>query len=424
MDCEELQALEAALAFFDDCDGITKLSSGHSSDDSSSSVHDVSIADAAVKPSHNEKKCRRRQLSADAQEFARVKAKLEVPGRNRSRDLQKLELLQLRVEAATLQDQVEELDQGDNSGNNFSALLAEDVHTSLIRQATQMRLGAWQGLAKKQKKLRKEAETENVHLRGLIEAQLKTIKTLQRLFQKQVVAKQSPCLTRWFNVNVIPSSPSDEMVVLNQLSNSLSKLYGNTDRVLQLNGLETIRSPFLQTNTQPLSPSKTRIEFLKCDILPFDYRAVAKALMDKMASSYEGEEDKHIPPALRKCVVARATTLELEERVKIQYRFTGIKYAEHKREVIVLSGQNELLEVFGVAVDGIRYHENTWCVLSEVSSGVCLLQLCIGATLEAKQVLETRREFVAKVCELVAHLAQEMFGSVLKEIEHNLLKAK
>ncbi|KAG1712873.1 hypothetical protein DVH05_000608 [Phytophthora capsici] len=418
MSGDELQALEVALAFFDDCDDVTELSSGHSSDDRSSSVDDFPIV--VVKPSHNGKKCPRRQLSADVQEIARVKAKLEVPGRNRSRDLQKLELLQLRVEAAKLQDRVKELKALGRSRVNNSSV-SEDAHTNL---ALQTRLGAWQGLTKKQKKLRKEAETENSHLREMIETQLKTIKTLKRLFQKQVLTKQSPHLTRWFNVNVISKSPSDEMEILNHLSSSLSKLFGDTDRVLQLNGLGTIRSPFIQINSQPLSPSKTLIEFLKCDVLPFDYRVLANALMSKMASNYESEEDKHVPPALKRSVVARATTLELEERAKIQYRFTGIKYAEHNREVIVLSGQNDILEVFGVAVDGIRYLEKTWCILSEVSPGVCLLKFCFGATLEANQVLESRRDFTDKVCELVAHLAQEMIESTQKDTEHSLLKTK
>lgn len=127
----------------------------------------------------------------------RVKAKLAVPGRNRSRDLQKLELLQLRVDAAALQERVRELQCAKEKQvvdhHSLGSLAADN--TSLIRRADGMRLDAWQGLAKRQRKLRKDAQSENKYLRELVESQLKTIKTLKRLFRKQTSWKVNSIIT-------------------------------------------------------------------------------------------------------------------------------------------------------------------------------------------------------------------------------------
>ncbi|ETO70472.1 hypothetical protein F444_13046 [Phytophthora nicotianae P1976] len=424
MNTDELNALEATLAFFDTCDGVvTEFSSGHSSDESSHSVHNMSaetITDVAVGLLTNSSNPRG-HVSAEAEEIVRVKAKLEVPGRNRSRDLQKLELLQLRVEAEALQQRVEELQflNGDIE-NPLTALITGT--SSWSQRSDEIRRGAWQGMAKRQKKLRKEAESENEQLRGLVESQLKTVKTLKRLFYKQGMAKINPGLSRGLNASIISDGPSQEYKVLEKLSRNLSDLFSDTDSVFESNGLRAISSPFLQVNKQPLSAANTRIDLLKCDVLPFEYRTVAKIFADKMASNFESEEDKHIPSNLKENVVARATTLELEQ-LKIQFRFTGYKYAEVKREVIVLSGQNKLLEAFGVAVDGIRYQEKSWCILSEMSPGVCLIQLCISVTLEAKPLVDGRRGFVNKLCELLAGFKQDMFDSVQQEVERDLLRA-
>ncbi|KAF1773481.1 hypothetical protein GQ600_17626 [Phytophthora cactorum] len=85
MDGDELQALEAALAFLDDCDG---------------GVGGFLIINTVSSAA---------RLSADGAEILRIKAKLAIPGRNRSQDLQKQELLELRVEVSRLQERVDEL---------------------------------------------------------------------------------------------------------------------------------------------------------------------------------------------------------------------------------------------------------------------------------------------------------------------------
>ncbi|ETK81894.1 hypothetical protein L915_12637 [Phytophthora nicotianae] len=277
----------------------------------------------------------------------------------------------------------------------------------------------------RQKRLRNEAESENEYLRRLIQTQIKTIKSLKRMFHKEALTKRTfSGLSRWINPIFVPEGPGHDFELLEQMSGSLSDLFFNTERVFQSNGLSSIPSPFSQVNTRPLSSSNTRIELLKCDVLPFDYRAIAKTFMDKLVTDYETEEEGNHIPANLKQKAARVFTLDIEDDVmKLQLRFMAVKYTEEKREVIVFTGQDELLEVFGFAVDGIKLEERTWCVLSEVSPGVCLLQLCITVTVEAKPIRRGYRDFVNKVCELIARFEQESFASLQKDAKDVLLRA-
>ncbi|KAG4046445.1 hypothetical protein PC123_g18180 [Phytophthora cactorum] len=154
MDGDELQALEAALDFLDDCDGgVGGFLSDPSTDDSGSRMPVSSAA----------------RLSADGAEILHIKAKLAIPGRNRSRDLQKQELLELRVEVSRLQERVDEL------RSSARAVYSEKDYTSRAKKvpgaltgcAGEVLLDAWRGLAKKQKRLGRDAENENEYLREL-----------------------------------------------------------------------------------------------------------------------------------------------------------------------------------------------------------------------------------------------------------------
>ncbi|KAL3670637.1 hypothetical protein V7S43_003829 [Phytophthora oleae] len=299
---EEFMALEATLAFFDDGRGDESFSSDHSSDDSAS----VS----------------------------------ESGGRNRSRDLQKLELLQLRVEAAALQENLTKL-----------------RHSSLDRRHDTIALDVWRCLAKKQKRLRGDAERLNEELRVVYAKQIETMKALKRIFRKQAEEKRSACILRNFFVNAYFDVEKDAVLVIKQLSSTLGKVFADTDCVFRLNGLDAITSPFSKTNTHPLSATSTHIEVLKCGVLPFDFRAVADAFYGKLTAGCGliKVENVNTSNAQVQDVIARAFTVEVEERVKIQYRDAAFRYSEHNREVIVLAGQNLLMEAFGVALDGMSF---------------------------------------------------------------------
>ncbi|ETK81845.1 hypothetical protein F441_16507 [Phytophthora nicotianae CJ01A1] len=420
MNCEELEALEAVLAFVNARDDTTDLSPSHSTDASSYSVPIVPDDAVWLSEVTSDKKGICEPTSAVKQEIVRLKEMIKIPGRNRSRDLQKLETLQLQMEAEELQQRIQEL--------RYTKMPVDEelLHpsTGTIQRPDGGRLDAWLGLAKRQKRLRNEAESENEYLRGLVQSQMKTIKKLKRLFHNQTVAKKFPSLVRRMIPTFVPDNGDHGLKVLERLGSSLNDLFLETDHVFQSNGFSSISSPFSQVNSQPLSSSSTRIEVLKCDVLPFDYRTLAKAIMRNLASDYTSDgKGKHIPPNLDMKVAARVDTLVIEELMKIQLRYMAVRHAEDNREVIVLTGQDELLEVFGVAVDGIKLQERSWCVLSAMSPGVCLLQMCMTVTVQAQPLLKDRREFTNKVCDLIARFEQEMSDSSLKEVEHELLHA-
>ncbi|KAG2774111.1 hypothetical protein Pcac1_g15098 [Phytophthora cactorum] len=109
------------------------------------------------------------RLSADGAEILRIKAKLAIPGRNRSQDLQKQELLELRVEVSRLQERVDELRSSARvvySEKDYTSR-AKKVPGTLTGCAGDVLLDAWRGLAKKQKILGRDAENENEYLREL-----------------------------------------------------------------------------------------------------------------------------------------------------------------------------------------------------------------------------------------------------------------
>ncbi|ETI41863.1 hypothetical protein F443_12933 [Phytophthora nicotianae P1569] len=382
MNVEELKALEETLAFFDTPDDpFTRFSSGHSSDESSYNVSAVTDDELVRSGSRSKPNEIHDGANAIKQEIARLKTMLKTA------DLQQ-RLEELRYsKRATTENSLEPL-----AGN-----------AGCFQRSDETRLAAWHGLAMRQKRLRNEAESENEYLRRLIQTQIKTIKSLKRMFHKEALTKRTfSGLSRWINPIFVPEGPGHGFELLEQMSGSLSDLFFNTERVFQSNGLK----------------------LLKCDVLPFDYRAIAKTFMDKLVTDYETEEEGNHIPANLKQKAARVFTLDIEDDVmKIQLRFMAVKYTEEKREVIVFTGQDELLEVFGFAVDGIKLEERTWCVLSEVSPGVCLLQLCITVTVEAKPIRRGYRDFVNKVCELIARFEQESFASLQKDAKDVLLRA-
>ncbi|KAG6618831.1 uncharacterized protein IUM83_01065 [Phytophthora cinnamomi] len=293
--------------------------------------------------------------------------------------------------------------------------------SGMVRRADVILLEACENLAKRQLMLRREAEHENENLRELVKGHVKTVKTLKRLFQRQNIDK-IPRSAWLFNVRT-HTNADNTFSVLQQLSGTLGDVFGDTDRVFRSNGLSVIRTPFSRQNTQLLSTSTAYIEILKCDLLPFDFRVLGKALMGGMATNLENSEEKYLQSQFQDSVVARATTAEVNGHIKIRYRLTGTNYHEQKREVIVVSGNHELLELFGEAVDSVCCQEKTWCVLTEESPGLCRLQLCMGITLQIPQLSKGTRPFFNRACEMLATLYQKMFESVTSGIEQALLAA-
>ncbi|ETN16830.1 hypothetical protein PPTG_05931 [Phytophthora nicotianae INRA-310] len=186
---EELKTLEAALSLIDDSGNDAARSDNMENSVDLSDPHEVEAFAGPVFQASKAEVCKDNICSSpDTQEILRLKAKLSVPGRNRSRDLQKLEVLQLRVEAAALLQRVDEL-----KGKRDTPVIAVATvrgfpvgNSGLIKR---VRLDAWQNLAMKHKKLRLEAEAENQSLREQYANQLKTVRMFKKLILKQASLK-------------------------------------------------------------------------------------------------------------------------------------------------------------------------------------------------------------------------------------------
>ncbi|KAG3142531.1 hypothetical protein C6341_g19397 [Phytophthora cactorum] len=343
MDGDELQALEAALDFLDDCDGgVGGFLSDPSTDDSGSRMPVSSAA----------------RLSADGAEILHIKAKLAIPGRNRSRDLQKQELLELRVEVSRLQERVDEL------RSSARAIVAD------------------------------------------------TGKTLR-------------FATRYY-VHSCFNADDSALVAMERLHGGLGQLYADTDRALLTNGLGALTSPCSLTNLSPLTNTPSRVEVLFSRIIPFDFKAVGDSSWHEMTKNYveNAVERRQSPRESKATAISQAFTMELEEEgspVKIQFRYAGKRVVDNHRQVVVLSGQSQLLEAFGAVVSGVHFQEKHWLVLSEFSPGVTMVKVCMSMFVHFDCELPNRQQFVDRTCQMLAKQKQMGFESVLQGVEQSLL---
>ncbi|KAL4165810.1 hypothetical protein KRP22_014520 [Phytophthora ramorum] len=360
-------------------------------------------------------------------------AKLTKPKRNRSRDRQRVEILQLRAEAEVLQQRVaqmkkhqQEADREDN-GNGIiaSATQIMQMHHG-HRQLDAMRFEVWRDLAERCRRLRRESENDNRNLRHLYKSQVATIETLKKMFQMQERVKTSIRFNARYYVNSSFDADEDALITMKCLQGGLGQLKDETDHVLLSNGLCAITSPFSQINMNSTSETSTYIEVLNCRVIPFDYKVVGEAFWYEMTKNYvENEVEREQPhEEAKKTAILQAFTLELEEYgspVKIQFRYAGNRNIDLSREVIVVSGQSRFLEAFGMAVDGVHMVEKNWLVLSELAPGMCVVKVCMGLSVNVECNLPNRQQFVDRLNELLARQKQMSFESVLQGVEQSLL---
>ncbi|KAG6615287.1 uncharacterized protein IUM83_15248 [Phytophthora cinnamomi] len=185
MDGEDFETLEAALALIDECEDDPRTSSGSDGGDPEYEIT-VDKLLPTLNLSERDNIMRSYRARSDEQEVLRLKAKLAVPGRNRSRDLHRLELLELWVEAAALQQRVDDLEEQSRQAIKASSSSEE---LCLPEPTDDKFYYAWKNLARKQKQLRRNAELENQKLRELLACQLKCSTTIKRILRKQTTMK-------------------------------------------------------------------------------------------------------------------------------------------------------------------------------------------------------------------------------------------
>ncbi|KAG2914145.1 hypothetical protein PC129_g15875 [Phytophthora cactorum] len=213
---------------------------------------------------------------------------------------------------------------------------------------------------------------------------------------------------------------------MERLHGGLGQLYADTDRALLTNGLGALTSPCSLTNLSPLTNTPSRVEVLFSRIIPFDFKAVGDSSWHEMTKNYveNAVERRQSPRESKATAISQAFTMELEEEgspVKIQFRYAGKRVVDNHRQVVVLSGQSQLLEAFGAVVSGVHFQEKHWLVLSEFSPGVTMVKVCMSMFVHFDCELPNRQQFVDRTCQMLAKQKQMGFESVLQGVEQSLL---
>ncbi|KAF4038279.1 hypothetical protein GN244_ATG09626 [Phytophthora infestans] len=284
----------------------------------------------------------------------------------------------------------------------------------------------WKGLAKNYQALRSEAENENRRLCDIYARHAATIDMLRRLLQLQAHMKSTPRFSPRYSVHSYVDPAVASIETTKRLHGGLGQLYRETDHVLLSNGLSAITSPSSQTNVKWISDTISHIEFLYTRIIPFGYKDVGNSFWHEMTKNYVASAVHHgkSPQEAKVAAVSQAFTLGLEEEgypVKIQFCYAGKRIADPHREVLVLSGENQMLEAFGALVSGVDFEEKHWLVLSELSPGVTLVKVCMHMTVHFSCELPNRQNLVGGTCQLLSNLKHMGFESVLQGVEQRLL---
>ncbi|KAG7378357.1 hypothetical protein PHYPSEUDO_010216 [Phytophthora pseudosyringae] len=461
VDGETHETLEAALAFIDECgQEPTGIPSRHLSDESSSDSYECCTSryyqqtyrpeeidglwkDFTLQPSPRwcggDGNCATPNSVGETIKTTRSRAKAGCAKRNRSRDRQRVEILQLRAEAEVLQQRVaalnskqQKLTMVDGEGYGNSAVGMTQSAAS-PRQSHDLLFNVWKDLANKRRRLRKEAQDRNRQLRELYATQVTTIETLKRLLLLQEHTRVGELRSNHFETVYYTRSYFDgddaAWLAMARLHEGMGQIYRDTDRALLASGLSAITAPFVQTNINPITDTAAYIEVLNCRIVPFDFKVVGEAFWHEITRSYVPNEveRRQSPQAGERRAISLTLTLEMEEDgdpLKIQSRFAGKRVITQYREVVVLSGQSQLVEALGAAVYGVHFQEKQWLELSELSPGVCLVKVCMGMSVDFDCELPTRHQFVDRMCEMLSKLKQQGFESVLQGVEQSLLLAK
>ncbi|ETN19948.1 hypothetical protein PPTG_03057 [Phytophthora nicotianae INRA-310] len=283
-DGEAHETLQAALAFIDECGDVLF------SDENSSSPGEFDSTNVTW---NNITLNSNVPNQSTTKTITRSRPRAQLSKRNVSRDRQKLEILRLRAEAELLQNRIADMKKIQEAAEKECVNATSHVVDSTSEQPNDLLFGVWKGLAKKSRRLRREADAENRYLCGLYNDQMTTIETLRRLLQMQEQVKVSvylrnyelasnPRWSTWYYVHSTFDTDDNVLAAINRLHGDLGQLFAETDRAFMSNGLEACMSPFAFANVNTTSDTTSYIEVLFCRILPFDHNTVGDCFWHEM----------------------------------------------------------------------------------------------------------------------------------------------
>ncbi|TMW67905.1 hypothetical protein Poli38472_007577 [Pythium oligandrum] len=360
----DADTLAAVLAYIDEYADQEEFKGAFSSDDTTASSSRGSYEDGH--PS-NEPPTRRVTEKSTAH--------------NRARYRQRLELVALREEEATLRKQLEEL-------RLVKQMEATAEHVEMTIRSRALRQGmltAWKDVSSRQLKRRQAAEEENARLKKRAREQRHVVKMLKNFIEQQIRRVNHPLASSSLY------SPAQEdsrrmMSMFAELLTDLKGIHATTNLWLQKSDSYCLADGrYVESRIVPLSPTQVVVEIVDVRLLPFPFdamgdgywsRAISKPC--KVVHSFFHEETQ---------VEGRDTVFSGKAyhndrgiagsgNVRLRSHTSTQKFQDPDQIIIANASRSDSLQVDSQDVHGVHLREQYWNIFrppEPTANEACLL---------------------------------------------------
>ncbi|TMW58110.1 hypothetical protein Poli38472_011698 [Pythium oligandrum] len=350
-----------------------------------------------------------------------------IVNRNRARDRDKRELLQLREESEALSAQLK--------------LLLSQAKTQHRHQESSPLALVWKNVAQRHGKRRKEAEEENRSLREQVVERHKVLQSMYRFIQRQLEKNQHPMRGHvpWASLDK-RNMREESMRVYVELGIGLRSLYEATDgwihRMTTMNHSlsELAAQTHEDARVHSLSPVQMALDMETARVCPFRFDAFSQAYWGLGINSYctqydsfreKTEMDGHETVFHGQFFEGSTNGIQvgMHAHILIQRRL------EEDRVVVVISSQAESIFVNGQKIPGIKLTEQHWNVFTPPSkdkkeaipSESCIMQTFGTMTVDVSAVPATSKTLLLLLTEYLKRRAHTTLEAALTLVEEQLL---
>ncbi|ETN00239.1 hypothetical protein PPTG_18235 [Phytophthora nicotianae INRA-310] len=305
---------------------------------------------------------------------------------------------ELRFELAYLREKVSQLEQELSSLQlNTEVKILRDGRTKQNGDAvsnTQLAsspqvLGAWKGIAGRQRQRREDAERENARLRIIVERQRKVAVDLSELLRKRMTEcanVSDPYVSERRLSRVIDFR--GDTGEFQELFQHLEDAYLEADDVLQANGLATMDIPTHDVHIREGVGGKY-LEFFSNKALPFPLQQTSEAAWDHFKGVDKhwgngGLYEKATKNLDQPYTVLEDFTKEMfsnNSKADMQLKQIVRRYVDPDRDIIVFVSKVSPIEIKNKAIAGLTYHLRGYVItkkspVSVPGHDLSLLQFC------------------------------------------------
>lgn len=330
---------------------------------------------------------------------------LEPPRRKRRKD----ELEYLRVKTRELELQLTELQ---------SREVDEDVGTAM-----------WRRVARRQLEGKKRAEKENASLRGLVEAKLAIIQSLEKVLRKRAAMEADELVGERKRARMVNES---ERTIFDRLRAQLDQQYTDTDAVFRENAHAARREDGNHVQVKPDGSNGMFMEFLSTKTLPFGADATATQfwhslaqprfkLRDGQYSLSEGTEDT--------LAAKMAFTIDYKRHQVLKDAWFVVKrFVESDRHVFVWACETTTEGTLSAA-QSLRLRDSGWTLVERFTgegaddSGLesSIVRSCVRVTTELPDAMPHSHEEVMLLTEIVTGSYLENLDGIHQFVEDSLV---